>query len=54
VITILDKKHGLGERVEVRIGKQKNFKSFIFKHPMPIPRKHVLLLEFLLPLPIDR
>jgi hypothetical protein len=40
VIPIPDKKYALGERFEVKIGKQKRLKSFIFKHPMLIIRKH--------------
>jgi hypothetical protein len=42
------------KKLEVRIDKQEILKSLIFRHPMPIPKRHVLLLEFLLPLPIER
>jgi hypothetical protein len=54
VIPISHKKHTLAERLEVKINKQERFKSLILKHPMSTPRRHVLLLEFLLPLPIKR
>jgi hypothetical protein len=54
VISIRNKKkHALGEILEVKIDKQKRLKYFILKHPMLIPRKHVLLLEILLLLPIE-
>jgi hypothetical protein len=49
MITTLNKKHALGHRIEVRIGKQEKFKTLILRHLMLILRKHVLLLEFLLP-----
>jgi hypothetical protein len=42
-----------GERLEVKIGKQERLKSLILRHPMPIPRRHVLL-GILLALPIER
>jgi hypothetical protein len=54
MIPIPHKKHVLEKRLEVRIDKQKKLKSLIFKHPMLTPKRHVLLLEFLLPLPIER
>jgi hypothetical protein len=54
VIPILDKKHVLGERLEVRIGKQGRLEYVIFKHPMLVLRRHVLLLEFFMPFPIER
>jgi hypothetical protein len=47
VIFIPNKKHAFEKRLEVKINKQKNSN---LKHP----RRHVLLLEFLLPLPIER
>jgi hypothetical protein len=54
VISIRDKKkHALGESLEVRIDKEKKLKSFILRHPMSNPRKHVLLLEIFL-FPIER
>jgi hypothetical protein len=54
VIPIPHKKHAPRERLEVRIGKQGVLKSLILRHPMSIPKIHVLLLEFLLPLLIER
>jgi hypothetical protein len=54
MIPIPHKKHAFGKRLKVRINKQEKLKSFIFKHPMSTPRKHVLFFKFLLPLPIER
>jgi len=54
VIPIPQKKHTPGERIEVKIDKKERFKSLILKHPMSTQRRHVLLLEFLLPIPIKR
>jgi len=54
MIPIPHKKYALGKRLKVRISKQEKLKSFILKHPMSTPRKHVLFLEFLLPLLIER
>jgi hypothetical protein len=54
VIPIPHKKHTLGKRIEVKIDKQERFKYLILKHPMSTQRRHVLLLQFLLPLPIKR
>jgi hypothetical protein len=54
MITIPNKKHAPGKRLEVRIDKQKRLDFFILRHPMPIPRRHVLFLEFLLHLLIER
>jgi hypothetical protein len=54
VITILDKKNAPGHKFEVKINKHKKFKSLILRHLMLTLRKHVLLLEFLLPFPIER
>jgi hypothetical protein len=54
VIPIPHKKHTPRERIELKINKPKRFKSFILKHPMSTQKRHVLLLEFLLPLLIKR
>jgi hypothetical protein len=54
MITIPNKKNVFEKRLEVKISHQEIFKFLILKHPMPIPIIHVLFLEFLLPLPIER
>jgi hypothetical protein len=54
VIPIPHKKHTLGERIKVKIDMQERFKFLILKHLMPTRKRHVLLLEFFLPLPIKR
>jgi hypothetical protein len=54
MIPIPHKKHELGKRLKVRIIKQEKLISFILRHLMSTPIKHVLFLEFLLPLPIER
>jgi hypothetical protein len=54
VIPIPHKKHVPKDKLEVKIGKQEIFKSLILKHPMSTLKKHVLVLEFLLPFPIER
>jgi hypothetical protein len=42
------------KKLEVKINKQEILKSLILRHLMPTSRRHVLLFEFLLPLPIER
>jgi hypothetical protein len=44
----------LGDRLEVMINKKKRLKYLILKHPVLSPKIHVLILEFFLPLPIER
>ncbi len=48
------KKHALGKGIKVKIDKQEKLKFLILIHLMHTPKRHVLLLEFLLPLPIER
>jgi hypothetical protein len=43
LITIPNKRNALGERFEVKIGKQESFKSLILQHPMLIPRKRATI-----------
>jgi hypothetical protein len=54
VIPIPNNKHALEKKLEVQIGKQEKLKSLILKHPMLTTKIHVLLLEFFLPLPIEK
>jgi hypothetical protein len=54
MITIPNKKHALKKKLKVKIDKQERLKFLIFKHQMPTPRRHMLLLEFLLPLLVER
>lgn len=54
VISISNKKHTLGQRLEIRISTHKNFKFLIILDPMLIPTRHVLIHKFLLTFPLKR
>jgi hypothetical protein len=54
VIPIPHKKHTPKKKLEIRINKQERLKFLILKHLMHTPKKHVLLLKFLLPLQIEK